>query len=251
MQPFGRTEGDRCGQLDAMHAADPLEVVLLQPPIAADRDDAGHLPDGGAGQGRHQVVDVAELPPRPRPAEHQQPRRLEVTGQRVSAPAPTTIAGRTIVTVMPGWLRGRPRTEPLDLEQVGEQADLRRCAQRRVLGQRYEVVRVRAVHHRAGQQHDPRPTPAAAAAVTTVCVPRTLRDVRASGSRRRTGRCRRGPRRRRRPAARQASGCGHRGRATSPLGVAAVIVERHHPTDAIVMRTAAGRAVRRCCPRLR
>ena len=32
MQPFGRTECDRCGQLDAMHAADPFEVVLLQPP---------------------------------------------------------------------------------------------------------------------------------------------------------------------------------------------------------------------------
>ena len=127
----------------------------LQPAVAAHREGAGHLPGHGQLQGRHQVVDVAELPARRAALDGQQPGRLEVPGdQGVHALAdqgggPDHGDGHARVGL------GRALRELLDLQQVADHAAVLVGPERRVLGQRHGVVGPGPVDHRAGDQHDP------------------------------------------------------------------------------------------------
>src|SRR6185437_12057719 len=82
VQPLGRGEGQAWRQLYAAQPCQLLELVLFQPAVAADREGPGHHPGGGQLQSGDQVVNVAELPAGSAALDRQQPRRLEVPGNK-------------------------------------------------------------------------------------------------------------------------------------------------------------------------
>ena len=98
---------------------------------------------------------MAELPAGREALDREQARRLEMPGdQGVDAVADQR--GRSGDTDLQAQMgAGRPLGQVLDLQQVADHAVVGLGAERRILGQRDRIVRLCAVDHRAGHQHDP------------------------------------------------------------------------------------------------
>jgi hypothetical protein len=155
VQPLGGAEGQRRRQLDAPQAGDQLDLGLVEPALAAHRDDSRHPAQRRELEGGREVVDVAELPARGGVAHDQQPRRLEVPGEHAVHARADDGRRPEHRDLQAGVAARRLGGQPLDLEPVGEQATIRHGTQRRVLGQRQLVVGQRAVDHRRRAQHYP------------------------------------------------------------------------------------------------
>ncbi len=155
VQPLGGAERQPRGELERLHPAELFHLRLLQPAFAACREVAADHPGRGELERRDQVIDVAELPARCAAADHEQPRRLEMPGQQ-RVHRVTHQGGRPHhrdrgARVNPA----RAARELLDLQQVPRHAAIRVREQRRILRQRYRVVRPGPVHHRTRHKDDP------------------------------------------------------------------------------------------------
>jgi len=159
VQPLCGAEGEPGRQLDALQPADPLDLVLLEPAVAADRE----VPRDPAAHGElecgNQVIDVTELPAGRAALHGEQARGLEMPGDDgvdgVSDQGRGPHHRHRHARVGPRRAAG----ELLDLHQVPGHAAVRIRGERRVLLERHRVVRAGAVDHAAGHQHhaaDPR-----------------------------------------------------------------------------------------------
>ena len=161
----------------------------------------------------------------------------------VSTPSPTSAAGRTTVTSRPGWAAVErwascsiSSRSPTTLPSGSAPSGAASASGTGLSG-------AGAVHHRAGDQHT-RPTRPAAAAVSTVCAPRTLnaRRARASVSGRQVDV---GVHDHVDPG--QPAGQGRVADVDHPPGhpghVAAVVVDGHHPADPVRGRQPGGQRV--------
>ncbi len=151
MQPGRRAERHGGGQLHPADTAELLDLRLLQPAVAADRELPVDLLQRGVLQRRDQVVDVAELPGGARSGDDQEARRLEVAGQCRVRTADQH-GGTDHGDVESGVGARRAAAEPFDLQQVADAGRLGRGAELGVLGERDVVVGQRAVDHRRGAQ---------------------------------------------------------------------------------------------------
>ena len=155
MQPLGGAERQPGRQLDALEAAELLDLVLLQPAVAADRQLAVDVPGHGELQRGDQVVHVAELPALHGALDGQQARRLEMPGdERIDVVADQR-GGPDDGNRHAGVSARRAERELLDLQHVAGHAAVGVRRERGVLGQRDRIVRARAVDHRARHEHDP------------------------------------------------------------------------------------------------
>ena len=142
-------------QLDPAQPAHPLDVLLAEPPVPGDVRRGQVAPHGGELERADQVVDVAELPERRRTTQHQQPRRLEVTGHDgVDAGADQ---GRRTQhrDLEPGVRPPGPLRHRLHLDQVAEHRVVGVGEHLGVVVEGAVVRRLRPVHHGAGHQHHP------------------------------------------------------------------------------------------------
>jgi len=155
MQPLGGAERQPGRQLDALEAAELLDLVLLQPAVAADRQLAVDVPGHGELQRGDQVVHVAELPALHGALDGQQARRLEMPGdERIDVVADQR-GGPDDGNRHAGVSARRAERELLDLQHVAGHAAVGVRRERGVLGQRDRIVRARAVDHRAGDEDHP------------------------------------------------------------------------------------------------
>ena len=154
VQPGRGTQRDGRRQLHPPDAGELLHVLLLQPAVAADRDLPLHPLQRGVLEGRGQVLHVAELPGGARTGDHEQPRRLEVAGQR-GVRAAHQHRGPHHRDVQTRMRTGSPAGEVLDLQQIAHAGGLGRGPQLGVLGEGDVVVGQRPVDHRRRAEHDP------------------------------------------------------------------------------------------------
>src|SRR5262249_34133748 len=122
VQALYGAEGQAGRQLQAAQPGDLLDVLLLQPAVAADREAAGELAGRGQLQGRDQVVDVAELPARPGALDGEQARCLEMPGDRGLDAVADQRGGADHGDVKARVGRGGPAGQLLDLQQVADHA---------------------------------------------------------------------------------------------------------------------------------
>ncbi len=97
---------------------------------------------------------MAELPGGAGTGDDQQPRRLEVAGQR-GVRAADQDGGAQDGDVQAGVRAGRAVRQALDLQEVADPGGVGGGPQLGVLGQRHVVVGERAVDHGGGAEHDP------------------------------------------------------------------------------------------------
>ncbi len=154
MQPGRRAQRDRRRELHTADAAQLLDLLLLQPPLAAHGQLALDLLQGRVLQGADQVLHVAELPRRAGSRHHEQARGLEIPGQG-GVRAADQDRGTDHGDVQAGVRTRGPAAEALDLQQVADAGGLGGRPQLGVLGQRDVVVRQGPVDHRRGAEHDP------------------------------------------------------------------------------------------------
>jgi hypothetical protein len=154
VQPRGRAQRDRRRQFHAADAGELLDLLLLQPAVAADGHLAVRLLKDRELQRADQVFYVAELPAGAGVGHDQQPGRLEVAGQRRIHTGADEHRGAHHRDVEPRVGTGRPACEPFDLQEVADRGRLGGGPQLGVLGERYVVVRQGPVDHRRGAEDD-------------------------------------------------------------------------------------------------
>ena len=168
VQPLRGPERQPGGQLDALQPADPLDLVLLEPAVAAHREVPFEAVADRALERGDEVLDVAELPAGRGALHREQAGRLEVPGDQgvhrpgipLRGPALADQGGRPDDRHgHAGIGPGRAPGQLLDLQHVARHAAVRLRGQRGVLWQRHLVVRPGPVHHRAGHEHDPADAP--------------------------------------------------------------------------------------------
>jgi hypothetical protein len=155
VQLRGQTDGRRLTHLDPPHRREPLDLGEGQRTVAPDRDGLGAVEVGGDGAGHPggEVVDVAELPGGRAAFDGQQPRRLEVPGER-RVDASADQGGRPdhgeadVRMVLPSML-----DERLDGQQVSHQPVVGRRPDGSVVGQGHLVVGVGTEDFGRGHDH--------------------------------------------------------------------------------------------------